>query len=116
MAPGGRRSDKRRFVEAVLWVVRAGSPWRDLPSCFGKRNTSFLLRHRPAARRHRQARLLRAPRRRRLAAEAGWRTAHSMFAPPRVAKYILGRSFAWSPFDSYPSPIALAKPQNTAKR
>jgi transposase len=24
------------FVEAVLWIVRTGSPWRDLPPSFGK--------------------------------------------------------------------------------
>ena len=34
-------SDNRRFVEAVLWVVRTGSPWRDLPACFGHGNTVF---------------------------------------------------------------------------
>ena len=37
--PGRTGSDNRRFVEAVLWIVRTGSPWRDLPPCFGKWNT-----------------------------------------------------------------------------
>ena len=27
--------DNRRFVEAVLWIMRTGSPWRDLPVEFG---------------------------------------------------------------------------------
>jgi transposase len=29
------------FVEAVLWIVRTGCPWRDLPSEFGRWNTVF---------------------------------------------------------------------------
>ena len=33
--------DNRLFVEAVLWIVRTGSPWRDLPEHFGKWNTVF---------------------------------------------------------------------------
>jgi putative transposase len=33
--------DNRMFVEAVLWIVRTGSPWRDLPEIFGCWNTSF---------------------------------------------------------------------------
>src|ERR1700692_2235746 len=39
--PGRRGSDNRRFVEAVLWIVRTGSPWRDLPPFFGNWNTVF---------------------------------------------------------------------------
>jgi transposase len=27
--------DNRLFVEGVLWIVRSGSPWRDLPEAFG---------------------------------------------------------------------------------
>jgi transposase len=34
-------SDNRLFIEAVLWIVRTGSPWRDLPEAFGKRTTVF---------------------------------------------------------------------------
>jgi len=29
------------FVEAVLWIARTGSPWRDLPASFGHWNTVF---------------------------------------------------------------------------
>lgn len=34
--PGRRARDNRLFVEAVLWIARTGSPWRDLPDEFGK--------------------------------------------------------------------------------
>ena len=43
--PGRSGTDNRLFVEAVLWIVRTGSPWRDLPPLFGKWNTAFK-RHR----------------------------------------------------------------------
>ncbi len=38
---GVTASDNRLFVEAVLWRVRTGSPWRDLPASFGKWNSVF---------------------------------------------------------------------------
>jgi transposase len=33
--------DNRLFLEAVLWRVRTGSPWRDLPDVFGNWNSVF---------------------------------------------------------------------------
>ena len=39
--PGRTGGDNRLFLEAVLWIARTGSPWRDLPPVFGKWNTVF---------------------------------------------------------------------------
>ena len=38
---GSSGRDNRMFVEAVHWIVRTGSPWRDLPEVFGERNSVF---------------------------------------------------------------------------
>ena len=39
--PGRSGADNRLFVDAVLWIIRTGAPWRDLPAAFGKWNTVF---------------------------------------------------------------------------
>ena len=39
--PGRSGRNNRLFMEAVLWIVRTGSPWRDLPERFGNWSTAF---------------------------------------------------------------------------
>ena len=38
---GVTAKDNRLFLEAVLWRVRTGLPWRDLPREFGRWNSVF---------------------------------------------------------------------------
>ena len=38
---GVTAANNRLFLEAVLWRVRTGSPWRDLPVALGKWNSIF---------------------------------------------------------------------------
>jgi transposase len=37
--PKGR--DDRGFFEAIVWIMRTGAPWRDLPGAFGKWSRSY---------------------------------------------------------------------------
>jgi transposase len=39
--PGRSGADNRLFMEAVLWIARTGSPWRDLHGEFGRWNSIF---------------------------------------------------------------------------
>jgi transposase len=39
--PGRSGDDNRSFLEAVLWIARTGSPWRDLHPEFGPWNSIF---------------------------------------------------------------------------
>ncbi len=47
LLPGTKRDrgvtakDNRLFMEAILWRVRVGGPWRDLPTGFGNWNSVF---------------------------------------------------------------------------
>ena len=33
--------DNRLFIEAVLWIARTGSPWRDLPPALGNWHATY---------------------------------------------------------------------------
>ena len=34
--------DKRRTVNGILWVLRTGAPWRDMPERYGNWNSVFI--------------------------------------------------------------------------
>ena len=36
---GGIAKDNRKFINAVVWILKTGSPWRDLPPNYGKWGT-----------------------------------------------------------------------------
>lgn len=44
--PGCHGRDNRLFLEAVFWIARTGSPWRNLPAEFGKWYTTYTRYHR----------------------------------------------------------------------
>ncbi len=33
--------DRRKVVDGILWILRTGAPWRDLPEAFGKWGTVY---------------------------------------------------------------------------
>ena len=39
---GVTAKNNRRFVEAILWIMRTGSPWRDLPAEFGNWHRTYV--------------------------------------------------------------------------
>ena len=40
--PGRTAKDNHQFVEAVFWVMRTGSPWRDLPAEYGHWHRTYV--------------------------------------------------------------------------
>ena len=38
---GVTAKDNRLFIEAVLWILRTGSPWRDLPTELGNWHNTY---------------------------------------------------------------------------
>jgi transposase len=38
---GVKRVDDRRVLSAILWVLRTGAPWRDLPERYGPYTTAY---------------------------------------------------------------------------
>lgn len=38
---GRPRRDARQMVNAILWILRTGAPWRDLPERFGPWQTGY---------------------------------------------------------------------------
>jgi transposase len=42
-ATGRPPRDRRQVCDAILWVLRTGSPWRDLPAAFGPWQTIWRL-------------------------------------------------------------------------
>ena len=42
-ATGRPRRERRQVVDGILWILRTGSPWRDLPRALGPWQTTWRL-------------------------------------------------------------------------
>jgi transposase len=38
---GVRQVDDRRVLDGIVWVLRSGAPWLDLPATYGPRTTCY---------------------------------------------------------------------------
>ena len=38
---GRPQTDNRKLLNGVLWILRTGAPWRDLPECYGPWRTVY---------------------------------------------------------------------------
>ncbi len=38
---GERYKDHRTVINGILWILRTGAPWRDLPECYGPYQTCY---------------------------------------------------------------------------
>ena len=38
---GRPQTDNRKLLNGVLWILRTGAPWRDLPECYGPWQTVY---------------------------------------------------------------------------
>ena len=73
---GGTSNDNRKFINAVCWHLRTGSPWRDLPPFYGKWNSQ-------------------AKRYRRWVKNGTWKKLHEIFAGnPELALLLIDASHA----------------------
>ena len=39
--PGRKMDDRRRYIDGILWILKTGAPWRDLPARYGKWGTVY---------------------------------------------------------------------------
>ena len=38
---GRPQTDNRKLLNGILWILRTGAPWRDLPECYGPWQTVY---------------------------------------------------------------------------
>jgi len=40
-AIGRKRRDPRQMLDAIFWILCSRAPWRDLPECYGPRQSAY---------------------------------------------------------------------------